>query len=80
MTDQNEFESESFVSTTVDSSLTIKRLFIVWLKIGFTSFGGGAITQYLIQENFIYKRKWITTEEYANIIGMCQVKIGRAHV
>ncbi len=76
MTEQNECESERVISTTVDSSLTIKRLFIVWLKIGFTSFGGGAITQYLIQEHFIYKRNWITAEEYANIIGMCQITPG----
>lgn len=51
-------------------------LFKTWLQIGATSFGGGATTQYLIQEKFIYKRKWITEEEYANIIGMCQITPG----
>lgn len=55
---------------------TISKLFLIWLKIGATSFGGGAITQYLIQENFIYKHKWITAEMYANIIGMCQITPG----
>lgn len=57
-------------------AFTITKLFLTWLKIGFTSFGGGATTQYLIQEEFIYKNKWITDEEYADIIGMCQITPG----
>lgn len=55
---------------------TLVRLFSVWFKIGATSFGGGAITQYLIQEQFIYKHHWITEEMYTNIIGMCQITPG----
>lgn len=55
---------------------TISRLFFIWVQIGLTSFGGGPVTQYLIQENFIYKYKWITDEEYANIIGMSQIVPG----
>jgi len=57
-------------------SFSMIRLFLTWLKIGFTSFGGGAVTQYLIQENFIHKHKWITAEEYARILAMCQITPG----
>lgn len=69
----------NFVDINEDNkpdTFTITRLFITWLQIGFTSFGGGATTQYLIQEKFIYKHKWITDEEYASIIGMCQLTPG----
>jgi chromate transporter len=76
MTDQQECKTTKLITTARPDSFTIKRLFFTWLRIGFTSFGGGAITQYLIQENFIYKHKWITDEEYANIIGMCQITPG----
>jgi chromate transporter len=77
MTDQNECNVTNSSSTDLSSdSLTVRRLFLTWLRIGFTSFGGGAITQYLIQENFIYKHQWITAEEYANIIAMCQIAPG----
>jgi chromate transporter len=76
MSDQNEFKATNHIVTAESDSLTISRLFLAWLRIGFTSFGGGAITQYLIQESFIYKHKWITAEEYANIIGMCQITPG----
>jgi chromate transporter len=76
MTNQNEFESKNPRSIAVQDFFTINRLFLAWLRIGFTSFGGGAITQYLIQESFIYKHKWITAKEYANIIAMCQITPG----
>jgi chromate transporter len=56
--------------------ISIIHLFIIWLRIGATSFGGGAVTQYLIQESFIYKHHWITSEEYANIIALCQIAPG----
>jgi len=61
---------------TTGVPFTVGRLFLTWLRIGCTSFGGGSITQYLIQENFIYKYQWLTAEEYANIIAMSQVVPG----
>lgn len=76
MKDQEECKATPLNTNARPNSFTMKRLFLTWLRIGFTSFGGGAITQYLIQENFIYKYKWITNEEYANIIGMCQITPG----
>lgn len=64
-------------STATESKLfTIKGLFLAWLRIGLTSFGGGTVTQYLIQESFIYKRQWITGEEYAKIMAMSQIVPG----
>lgn len=62
--------------TATSSSFSIRLLFLTWLRIGFTSFGGGAVTQYLIQENFINKHKWITEEEYSRILAMCQITPG----
>ena len=61
---------------TETECISITRLFIIWLRIGATSFGGGAVTQYLIQENFIYRQKLITSGEFANIIAMCQIAPG----
>jgi chromate transporter len=55
---------------------TAKQLLLTWLKIGGTSFGGGAMTQYLIQEHFIYRLGWLTAEEYTDIIAMCQIAPG----
>ncbi|WP_378952267.1 chromate transporter [Pelosinus sp. sgz500959] len=60
----------------LSSEITTSQLFRAWLYIGFTSFGGGAVTSYLIQETFIYKHKWITEEDYARILAMCQIVPG----
>lgn len=72
MPNNDEFEPIA----AAECSLTLSRLFRAWLQIGLTSFGGGSITQYLIQESFIYKKRWITEEEYATIIAMCQIAPG----
>jgi chromate transporter len=40
------------------------------------SFGGGAVTQYLIQETFIYKHHWIGEEDYSRFIAMSQIAPG----
>ncbi|MEP7199349.1 MAG: chromate transporter [Chloroflexota bacterium] len=55
---------------------TIGRLFLTWFRIGATSYGGGAVVQYLIQENFIHTHRWLTAEEYARILAMCQITPG----
>jgi chromate transporter len=57
-------------------SPTIGRLFLTWLRIGATSYGGGAVVQYLIQENFIIQHQWLSAEEYARILAMCQITPG----
>ncbi len=76
MTDKIEVETGKLITTTAVPTPTIEQLFLTWLRIGFTSFGGGAVTQYLIQEHFIYKHKWITASEYARILAMCQITPG----
>ncbi len=55
---------------------TMGRLFLTWLHIGSTSYGGGAVVQYLIQEHFIHEHNWLTAEEYARILAMCQITPG----
>jgi chromate transporter len=55
---------------------TLSRLFLTWLRIGATSYGGGAVVQYLIQENFIVQHQWLSAEEYARILAMCQITPG----
>ena len=52
------------------------RLFLTWLRIGTTSYGGGAVVQYLIQENFIHKHRWLSADEFARILAMCQITPG----
>ncbi|WP_196595813.1 chromate transporter [Pectinatus frisingensis] len=59
-----------------NNTFSMKKLFLIWCNIGITSFGGGAITQFLIQDKFIYKYHWITEGEYSTIIGIGQITPG----
>lgn len=55
---------------------SLSTLFVTWLRIGATSYGGGPVVQYLIQENFIHKNRWLTAEEYSRILAMSQLTPG----
>ena len=68
--------TQSLSIATATARPTLGALFLTWLRIGATSFGGGAVVQYLIQENFIHKQQWLTAEEYARILAMCQITPG----
>lgn len=60
--------SESIASveaTPAQPSPTLLSLFVIWLKIGATSFGGGVATQLLIYRNFVSQRGWMTPDEFA---------------
>lgn len=45
--------------------LPLSQLFRIWLRIGATSFGGGAATQALIYHHFVTKRKLIAPEAFS---------------
>ncbi len=47
------------------------RLFRIWAGIGLQSFGGGASTSFLIQNEFVEKYKWLTMEDYAHLWNLC---------
>lgn len=55
-------------------------LYIVFLKIGLFSFGGGYIVLSLIQKEIVYTYNWITLEEFTNIIAVSQVTPGAISV
>ena len=47
-------------------------LFIVFLKIGMFSFGGGYAMLPFIQQEFIHKYKWITNSEFLDLLALSQ--------
>jgi len=51
-------------------------LFLIWFKIGATSFGGGSATQLLIQQHFVLRRSWMTPEEFAQTWAIVQFAPG----
>ena len=51
-------------------------LFLVFLKIGTFTFGGGYAMVYLIQKEIVEKRKWISEEDISNIITISETTPG----
>ena len=47
-------------------------IFIVFLKIGMFSFGGGYAMLPFIQQEFIHKYNWITTNEFLDLLALSQ--------
>src|SRR5438105_6949448 len=49
----------------------IWQLFRIWAGIGLQSFGGGASTTFLIQRAFIEKHRWLSMEEFTQLLNLC---------
>lgn len=49
---------------------TVMTLFLTFLKIGAFTFGGGYAMIALLEEEFVGKRKWLTHEEFLDIIAI----------
>jgi len=65
----------SSTSATV-SPPTLRGVFMLWLRIGATSFGGGSVTQLMIQRYFVEQRRWLTPEEFAQVFAVVQFAPG----
>ena len=52
------------------------RLFLVFLKIGAFTFGGGYAMVSLIENEVVEKQQWLTTEEFTDILAVSQTTPG----
>ncbi len=53
-------------------------ILLVFLKLGFTSFGGPVAHLGFFRDELIAKRKWISEAQYADVIALCQFLPGPA--
>jgi chromate transporter len=51
-------------------------LLSLWTRIGVQSFGGGQAVQLLAQEELVDHRAWLTSEEWSEAWGICQMVPG----
>jgi chromate transporter len=54
----------------------LKDLFLVWLRIGAFSFGGGAATLFLMRREFVQRRRWITGDQYNEAFALSKLTPG----
>jgi chromate transporter len=47
----------------------VKELALVFLRLGFTAFGGPAAHIAMMQDEFVRRRKWLTPDEFLDLLG-----------
>jgi chromate transporter len=54
------------------------QIFLVFLKLGLTSFGGPVAHLSFFREEFVQRRRWLKEESYADLVALCQFLPGPA--
>jgi len=54
------------------------QIFLVFLKLGFTAFGGPVAHLAFFREEFVVRKKWMTESDYSEIVALCQFLPGPA--
>lgn len=60
------------------SQVSAWRVFIAFLKLGLTSFGGPIAHLGYFRDEFVGRRKWFSDESYADLVALCQFLPGPA--
>jgi chromate transporter len=66
---ENEMHAEPADPTLPPSVVTLRDLFVGFLGLGLSSFGGALP---LARRSIVDKRKWLTPEEFTELLGLCQ--------
>jgi chromate transporter len=57
---------------------SIAQIFVVFLKLGLTSFGGPVAHLGFFREEFVRQRRWLTEASYGDLVALCQFLPGPA--
>lgn len=58
--------------------LTFWRIFLLFFRLGLTSFGGPAAHLGFFHDEFVKRRKWLSDSAYGEIVALCQLLPGPA--
>ncbi|GGC62257.1 chromate efflux transporter [Marinobacter halophilus] len=59
-------------------SISRWQVFLIFLRLGLTSFGGPAAHLAYFHDEFVKRRKWLSDSAYGEIVGLCQLLPGPA--
>src|ERR1700677_1107735 len=54
------------------------RVFLIFLRLGLTSFGGPIAHLGYFREEFVARRRWLSERSYADLVALCQFLPGPA--
>jgi len=61
-----------------EKSGSVAEVFLAFLRLGFTSFGGPIAHLSYFREEFVARRKWLDERSYADLVALCQFLPGPA--
>jgi len=61
-----------------DDRLSFSQIFLLFLRLGLTSFGGPAAHLGFFHDEFVKRRRWLSDSAYAEVVALCQLLPGPA--
>lgn len=61
-----------------DGGVGLWQVFLIFLRLGLTSFGGPVAHISYFREEFVARRKWLSDARYADLVALCQFAPGPA--
>jgi chromate transporter len=58
--------------------ISVLNIFLIFLRLGLTSFGGPIAHLGYFQQEFVHRRKWLSEHAYADLVALCQFLPGPA--
>lgn len=71
-------QSPSSLPTTSPSRPSAWRVFLVFLKLGLTSFGGPVAHLGYFRTEFVERRRWLDDRSFSDLVSLCQFLPGPA--
>ena len=59
------------------STQSLWTIFLVFLRLGLTSFGGPTAHLGYFRDEFVIRRKWLNDAQYADTVALCQFYLGQ---
>lgn len=66
------------MSVSSPIKIPVWKIFLIFLKLGFISFGGPIAHLGYFREEFVHKRRWLSDGDYADLVALCQFLPGPA--
>lgn len=66
------------IPSITDERLNLLELFLIFLRLGLTSFGGPIAHLGYFRQEFVVRRKWLDEHAYADLVSLCQFLPGPA--
>ncbi|WP_425104554.1 chromate efflux transporter [Ancylobacter sp.] len=70
--------SDTHASTASPHEGTPREVFLTFLRLGLTSFGGPVAHLGFFREDLVKRRRWLSEESYASLVALCQFLPGPA--